>query len=54
MLRARGKNNFSCQIFGEEECNRADFPSVKRIRKIYDLDMFKAVADSFSISYNAE
>lgn len=52
MLRARGKSNFSRQIFGERECNRADYPNVQRLKKIYDIDMFRAICEDFGISYS--
>lgn len=52
MARAR-KNNFSSAVFGSVT-HRADYPNVKCLKKILDWDMFKAVADSFSINYSAE
>ena len=50
MVRAR-KNTFPSAIFGARESSRADFPNVKHIRKIFDIELFRAVADVFNISY---
>lgn len=52
MARAR-KSNFSLAIFGNASYH-ADYPNVQCLKKILDWDLFKAVADSFSISYTVE
>ena len=49
MARAR-KNTFSHAVFGNASY-RVDYPSTQCLKKILDWDLFKAVADSFSISY---
>ena len=51
MARAR-KDNFSHAVFGNASY-RAD-RNVRCLKKILDWDVFKAVADSFSISYTVE
>lgn len=52
MARAR-KNNFSHAVFGNASY-RADYPNMRCLKKILDWDLFKAVADSFNISYTVE
>lgn len=53
MMAYARKDILSHAIFGDAVFH-TDYPNVQYLNKIFDWHMFKAVADSFSISYTVE